>query len=689
MMVLLKLKSLYIENFRNIKELEMEFSSLTVIVGENNIGKTTILKALYKILKMDESPHRVRFFEDDFYFDKSSNKRSTEIVIELSFDELDENDKTAFVWSGIDISNNQLSVRLEAKWEEENNDANVELFFVRKDDPENSKGENFNLTHKRYIPFYYIDAYRDIWKETNSSSGDLKQIFKDHNKHYLKPLNAQIVSCIKNIDLYLNEYEKNEDSSISEILVEMDDNLGDFALDNSIPLVDCLTEFNMKLDDCNRRLDECISETEPRDKELIKKIQQSVQNICQKTSVQQTIEELQSKINGLHGIREIKSILNENLSLFVPESQIEIDLAKIEESNLFNENHVSLEDVSIFKQGSGFQGSFVIALKLSRLFTHMKFSEEKLTNLIVAIEEPEAHMHPHLQRSLIKKLKVKQRKFAEMGYNVQLIVTTHSPSILSQIEKSDICMLKRDNKACKAIRFDEAFEKKITSKLGNNKLKHFDSVFRSYPEIFLSRGVIIVEGHSEFGALPEFAKIINVDLDDLGLSVINAGGKGNAKPMYTIINKFAKCAAIKDKDKDTSADSLIDDENEPFYRTNYADFEEELLNHVDSYELANILIKVDPETIGKYYLELIRKYVVNAESMEVTEILSNLDNLDFTDLKEKTKDTIKTELSKTLKKYKSALMGSMISSHLKEDQIPSCYKDIILKAKEMVVQNEQ
>ena len=124
-------------------------------------------------------------------------------------------------------------------------------------------------------------------------------------------------------------------------------------------------------------------------------------------------------------------------------------------------------------------------------------------------------------------------------------------------------------------------------------------------------------------------------------------------------------------------------------QTNYADFEEELLNHVDSYELANILIKVDPETIGKYYLELIRKYVVNAESMEVTEILSNLDNLDFTDLKEKTKDTIKTELSKTLKKYKSALMGSMISSHLKEDQIPSCYKDIILKAKEMVVQNEQ
>ncbi|WP_048181884.1 ATP-dependent nuclease [Methanosarcina siciliae] len=684
-MVLLKLKSLYIKNFRNIKELEMEFSLLTVIVGENNAGKTTILKALYKILKMDESPHRIRFFEDDFYFDKSSNKRSTEIAIELSFDELDENDKTAFVWSGIDISNNQLSVRLEAKWEEENNDASVELFFVRKDDPENPKGENFKLTHKRYIPFYYIDAYRDIWKETNSSNGDLKQIFKDHNKHYLKPLNAQIASCIKNIELYLNEYWEDEDSSISEILFEIDGNLEDFAFDNSMPLVDCLTEFNIKLADCDRRLDKCISETEPQDKELIKKIQQSVQNICQKTSIQQTIEELQAKMNGLHGIQEIKSILNENLSLFVPESQIEIDLAKIEESSLLDENHVSLEDVSIFKQGSGFQGSFVIALKLSRLFTHMKFSDDELTNLIVSIEEPEAHMHPHLQRSLIKKLKAKQKVFAEMGYNVQLIITTHSPSILSQIEKSDICLLSKKNDECKIVKLDQDFEHQIISELGaKEKLKHFDFVFRQYPEIFLSRGVIIVEGQSEFGAIPEFARIMNVDLDNLGISVINSGGKGSAKPMYLIIKKFTNCVAIKDNDNDLS-DPLIEDQNEPFFTTDYIDFEEEIITHIEELNLIRIFLDVDSQLFGDYYLGQIRRYIEETRRMDVSELLSKWEELDFSIFLENTNSVLENELTETLKKHKSSLFSSMICSHLSENEIPECYKKIILKAKEMVM----
>ncbi|AKB36321.1 hypothetical protein MSSAC_1731 [Methanosarcina siciliae C2J] len=634
---------------------------------------------------MDESPHRIRFFEDDFYFDKSSNKRSTEIAIELSFDELDENDKTAFVWSGIDISNNQLSVRLEAKWEEENNDASVELFFVRKDDPENPKGENFKLTHKRYIPFYYIDAYRDIWKETNSSNGDLKQIFKDHNKHYLKPLNAQIASCIKNIELYLNEYWEDEDSSISEILFEIDGNLEDFAFDNSMPLVDCLTEFNIKLADCDRRLDKCISETEPQDKELIKKIQQSVQNICQKTSIQQTIEELQAKMNGLHGIQEIKSILNENLSLFVPESQIEIDLAKIEESSLLDENHVSLEDVSIFKQGSGFQGSFVIALKLSRLFTHMKFSDDELTNLIVSIEEPEAHMHPHLQRSLIKKLKAKQKVFAEMGYNVQLIITTHSPSILSQIEKSDICLLSKKNDECKIVKLDQDFEHQIISELGaKEKLKHFDFVFRQYPEIFLSRGVIIVEGQSEFGAIPEFARIMNVDLDNLGISVINSGGKGSAKPMYLIIKKFTNCVAIKDNDNDLS-DPLIEDQNEPFFTTDYIDFEEEIITHIEELNLIRIFLDVDSQLFGDYYLGQIRRYIEETRRMDVSELLSKWEELDFSIFLENTNSVLENELTETLKKHKSSLFSSMICSHLSENEIPECYKKIILKAKEMVM----
>lgn len=35
-----------IENFRSIKSLELDFDQQTVLIGENNAGKTTVLHAL-------------------------------------------------------------------------------------------------------------------------------------------------------------------------------------------------------------------------------------------------------------------------------------------------------------------------------------------------------------------------------------------------------------------------------------------------------------------------------------------------------------------------------------------------------------------------------------------------------------------------------------------------------------------
>ena len=174
----MKLSSIYIKNFRNIDEISLDFSKITVLVGENGIGKTNILMAIYKILKMDESPRRIDFSADDFYYNKSKNIRCKELIIQLNFDELDENDEAAFLMGGIDFNDSQLSIRLEAKFEDESNDVNVETYFYRKDDKENPKGESLQFKDKMYIPYYYINAYRDVWKETEGSTGDLKQIFK-------------------------------------------------------------------------------------------------------------------------------------------------------------------------------------------------------------------------------------------------------------------------------------------------------------------------------------------------------------------------------------------------------------------------------------------------------------------------------------------------------------------------------
>ena len=56
------------------------------------------------------------------------------------------------------------------------------------DDITDDKGEKLTLALKKYIPFFYISAYRDIYRETKYSNSDLKQIFKNYNTHFLKPL---------------------------------------------------------------------------------------------------------------------------------------------------------------------------------------------------------------------------------------------------------------------------------------------------------------------------------------------------------------------------------------------------------------------------------------------------------------------------------------------------------------------
>jgi len=660
----------------------MDFSSLTVLVGENNVGKTTILMALSKILRMGESPYRVQFFDDDFYTDKSTSEKSDEIIIELTLDKLTENDKSAFLWAGIDISKNELTIRLEAKWEDENNDANVEIFFARKDDLENEKGESLKLSHKKYVPFYYIDAYRDIRKETQSSKGDLKQIFKDFNKHYLKPLNTQCTLCIKNIDLCLNENNETESSDelvvlsdvkqcISDILNCDDESLKDIALkiEHNISKLNGVVYANLK------------------NEELFNKILINIDNIIKKISITETIDDLQYKVNSLHGIEKIKTNLQENLSIFVPESQIDIDLAKIDESTLLDENNVSLDDFSILKQGSGFQGSFVIALKLSRLFNHLMFSEDNVRNLIIAIEEPEAHMHPHLQRSLIKRLKHKQQKLVDLGYDIQFIISTHSPSILSQIDKSEISLIKKDGGMCKAIRFGEDFMEEIKKTVSEDKIKHFDNLFRLYPEIFLSKGVIIVEGDTEFGAIPEFAKkITNFDLDDLGLSLVNAGSKNTVKPLYLILNKFTKCVAIRDNEGVNDDEDLIESEHERYFKTKYIDYEEEIVHSVNSLKLVKILLEVFPDDSGNVYLDLLRKHIEETRTMDTKDVISNWGSINFERFISATSSTIKADLIKTLKdKCKSSLIASVICAQLDEKDIPASYKKMLLSAKEMVL----
>src|SRR5574344_791202 len=82
----MKLKSLSIENFRGYKDrTTIDFNDLTVLVGKNDIGKSTVLEALdiffndgKGLIKLDKNDINIR----------SKNEGKNDVVFSISFSDL-------------------------------------------------------------------------------------------------------------------------------------------------------------------------------------------------------------------------------------------------------------------------------------------------------------------------------------------------------------------------------------------------------------------------------------------------------------------------------------------------------------------------------------------------------------------------------------------------------------------------
>jgi len=134
---------------------------------------------------------------------------------------------------------------------------------------------------------------------------------------------------------------------------------------------------------------------------------------------------------------------------------------------------------------------------------------------ILAVEEPESHLHPIYQRLLYRHIMSKT--------NTSVIVTTHSPYISSVAPLTSIVHL--------IVKNSETIIKttaglKISDK-DKSDLSRYIDVKRG--EIYTAKGVIFVEGVTEEYLFPSFAKIKGFELDRLGVVVCNIDST-NFKP---------------------------------------------------------------------------------------------------------------------------------------------------------------
>ncbi|MEJ4093286.1 ATP-dependent nuclease [Corynebacterium accolens] len=136
--------------------------------------------------------------------------------------------------------------------------------------------------------------------------------------------------------------------------------------------------------------------------------------------------------------------------------------------------------------------------------------ESELT--ILLIEEPEAHLHPQLQGVLLDFLQSAAKGEFDVTTGVsirgrlQVIATTHSPSIASAVGVNDIVIIKSDNESgthaldLQSVDFGNGKKRDHSIR----KINQYLDATRS--ELLFARRVILVEGISEAVLLPAIAE---------------------------------------------------------------------------------------------------------------------------------------------------------------------------------------
>lgn len=174
----------------------------------------------------------------------------------------------------------------------------------------------------------------------------------------------------------------------------------------------------------------------------------------------------------------------------------------------------------------------LLFLVLKQLELDLAVREGLHDHTFLAIEEPEAHLHPHVQRLVYRSV---LRRRAHLGEGagaalggmpgamrsdaVTLLLTTHSPHVVSVAPVRSLVLLRSaEGGGTEAV----STAGLALSQEEEEDLERYLDVTRG--EILFSRGIILVEGEAETYLLPAFAASMGYDLDRLGITISSVAG---------------------------------------------------------------------------------------------------------------------------------------------------------------------
>jgi len=498
-----------IKGFRNFPENTVEFNDgVNVIIGHNNAGKTSLLKAIGLIINGDATR---RLEIDDF----SKTATLTElqqappnVTIALTISQSE----------GEDLSSDDL--------------VTVSNWLTRLEEPYTAL-----LTYKFHLPHDQHGHYREIMQQVDSIDNAWLTIKHDFLRFYSYKIFGGDPSLQVAADSdSLQKFDFQFLNAIRDVERDM------FTGRNTLlrDVLDFFMDYEIKA------ADESVKSKEQK--------RQEIKNIRSQftTNAGTLITQLQERMHA--GKNQILSYANQTGATF-NNAKPDFD-GTISDVDMYSALKLIIGyetlgmKIPATHNGLGYNNLIFMSLLLAKMQVNADgnyLGGNAKVFPVLAIEEPEAHLHPSMQYKFLKFLKENK----ENRKVRQIFVTTHSTQITSAVLLDEIICLHNEAGVIKVGYPGKTFPQTEQGKKAKAYVQRFLDATRS--DMLFAQKIVFVEGLAEQILLPTIAKYCGLNIEDHHMAIIPVGGRFfdnflfmfDRNQPYTIPKKIV---CLKDKD---------------------------------------------------------------------------------------------------------------------------------------------
>jgi putative ATP-dependent endonuclease of OLD family len=453
----IKIVDVRVRNFRCLRQVNVELDNITILIGENNSGKTSFLEALYAAI----GAGRRIISADDVFLSPGEKKlpKTRTVTVDLLIRPTDDQTSTIptfpqgsywlALWGNAvaqdDDDNDFIAIRTQTKWDD-------------------TRGEY--ITERRFLSNWPLNPID--WNDAK-----VNEIHPAVSTADIEPLALQFMDAKRDIQ----DDMQNRNSFWNRMV--SDPGLTDDQVDK---LEKRLTKLN--------------------------------EDIILASDV---LRHVQGNLDDMHqAVRAPKGSVS-----ITPTARTLRDLSRGMDVSF---NTDGAQTFPVARHGMGTRS--VASLLSFRAYTTWRQQQAKkdAAHPMLALEEPEAHLHPQAQRALFHLIE---------NIPGQRIVSTHSPYIAAEARLSEFRVFRKVGPETLVARMD-------MSLLTVDEIRKIEQmVMTTRGDSLYARALVLCSGETEEFSLPVFARSYwKRHPNDLGITIQGVGGDGSYRPFLRLAEAF-------------------------------------------------------------------------------------------------------------------------------------------------------